>query len=545
MFKRLLSIFATRAPEAEKRELYHGPLSSLFSTNRSSAGASVDKDSILTVSAAYAAVRVLAETVSTLPLFLYIRDEEGNRKVADGNPIFALFHRSPNKDMTPVQLLDAMMTNIVTQGNSFVQIIRKRNGHIDSLYPLLSDCMQVKADDNGNVVYVYRGKTILSPDEVIHIPGLSYNGFIGFSPLTVARQVLGLGIALDEHSSVFFNNSSIPAGVLEVDGSLSENAAIKLRNAWENNYGGSGSAHRTAILEGGASFKPIAFNAQDSQLLESRKFQVNEIARIFRVPLHMIQDLDRATFSNIESQSIDFVRHTIRPWLVRIEQGLNKALLGSNPKLFFEFKVDALLRGDTQTRYEAYAKGIQNGFLTPNEVRKLENLNTVGQKAGDVFLRPLNMIQVSPEGEILHDGQQKPEAPAPVTSNLEVPKEKARSAYKEIALRAASEADMKFLRKVNKWVETQPLTDLDQFKGDLQSFVTSPNMTRQMTLEFEPFVKDSPHFNLESYQNDLIAKLKTIVDDAAPGEERSSINHALTNPDALVQLTKYLNPDEQ
>ena len=235
---------------------------------------------------------------------------------------------------------------------------------------------------------------------MFHVVGLGFDGLIGHSPIAMAKNAIGLSLAAEEYGSSFFSNSGTPSGVLEHPGVLKE--PEKVRDAWNDAYGGSGNAHKVAVLEEGMKFSAISINPQDAQFLETRKFQVNEICRIFRVPPHMIADLEKSSFNNIEQQSLDFVTNTIRPWLVRIEQSIFQQLLTEKEQesLFVKFNVDGLLRGDFQSRMNGYAVGIQNGFMSPNDVRELEDLNRIpAELGGDRYLCNGNMIDIGSAGK--------------------------------------------------------------------------------------------------------------------------------------------------
>ena len=234
----------------------------------------------------------------------------------------------------------------------------------------------------------------LTDDRVWHLRGLSNDGLDGYSPISLMRQAIGLSMAAEKFGAKFFGNDARPGGILLHPGQLGDEAAKRLTETWESRHGGLSGAHRVAVLEEGLSYKEIGIPPDDAQFLETRKFQVNEIARIYRIPPHMLADLERATFSNIEHQSIDFVTHTIRPWLVRWEQSIKQNLMvpADRDRYFAEFLVDGLLRGDTKSRYEAYAIGRQNGWFSADDIREMENLNPLPDGKGEEYLIPLNMI---------------------------------------------------------------------------------------------------------------------------------------------------------
>ena len=292
---------------------------------------------------------------------------------------------------------------LILWGNAYCQILRSGRGKIIGLYPLLPDRMEVDRDTSGVLTYTYTtttGNTVrLRPEDVLHIPGLGFDGVMGYSPIAVERNAIGLGIAAEEFGSKFFSNGATPSGILTHPNTVKNPKA--LRESWMDAYGGSSNANRVAILEEGMTFTRISLPNNEAQFLETRRFQVEEICRIYRVPPHMIGDLERATFSNIENQSISFAVHTIRPWLVRIEQIINKALFPEKEKghFFARFNLDGLMRGDYKSRMEGYAIARQNGWMSANDIRELENLNPLSDKdGGNVYLCNGNMIPCSLAG---------------------------------------------------------------------------------------------------------------------------------------------------
>ncbi len=369
------------------------PQNSLFgSTNsfffgRTTSGKTVNERSAMQTGAVYACVRILAETIASLPLHTYKHTVNGKEKALDHN-LYHILHNEPNPEMTSFVFRETLMTHLLLWGNAYSQIIRDGRGKVLALYPLMPDRMTVDRADNGEIFYSYRkdnGEVILNKEEVLHIPGLGFDGIIGYSPIAMSRDTIGMAIAVNEYGAKFFANGATPSGVLEHPGVLKD--PKKIRDSWNNIYQGSGNAHRVAVLEDGLTFKTISIPPEAAQFLETRKFQTEEICRIFRVPPHLIASLDKATFSNIEHQSIDFVVHTIRPWLVRMEQSFNKSLLTSseNKTHFVEHTVEALLRGDFSSRMAGYSIGIQNGIYSVNDCRNLENLNLISEEEGGNF----------------------------------------------------------------------------------------------------------------------------------------------------------------
>ena len=371
----------------------------VFYFGTSGSGKSVTVQSAIQLSTVYACVRVISETIASLPLGIYEAVNDGNEKATD-HPLYRLLHDEPNSEMTSFVFREVMLAHLLLYGNSYSQIIRSGKNQVIGLYPLLPDHMDVDRDSKGNLTYTYTtsdGKTVsIKPRDVLHIPGLGFDGVMGYSPIALEKNAIGLGIASEEYGSKFFSNGARPSGILTHPNTVKNPKA--LRESWNSAYGGSSNSNRVAILEEGMKFEPIAIPNNEAQFLETRKFQVDEICRIFRVPPHLVGNLEHATFSNIEHQSIDFAVHTIRPWLVRIEQAMNRALLSEQEKgrFFVQFNIDGLMRGDYKSRMEGYAIGRQNGWLSANDIRALENQNPIpADQGGDAYLVNGNMISIS------------------------------------------------------------------------------------------------------------------------------------------------------
>lgn len=373
-----------------------------FYFGTSASGKAVNPSSAIQVSSVYACVRVIAETIASLPFHVYEATDEGSRKATE-HPLYRLIHDEPNKEMTSFILRETLLTHLLLYGNAYCQIIRTGRDKIDSIYPLLPDKMEVDRDAGGLLTYTYTtsdGKRWrLDSRDVLHIPGLGFDGIMGYSPIALEKSAIGLGIAAEEYGSKFFSNGARPSGILSHPNTVKDPAA--LRASWNAAYGSSSNASRVAVLEEGMTFVPLSLPNNEAQFLETRKFQVSEICRIFRVPPHMIGDLDRATFSNIEHQSIDFAVHTIRPWLVRIEQAINRALFSDKEKgrFYVQFNLDGLMRGDYKSRMEGYAIARQNGWMSANDIRELENMNPMSdEEGGNAYLVNGNMIPVNLAG---------------------------------------------------------------------------------------------------------------------------------------------------
>jgi len=363
-----------------------------------SSGKVVNEKSAMQTTAVYACVRILSETIASLPLHTYQKTDKGKEKAVD-HPLYHLLHDEPNPEMTSFVFRETLMGHLLLWGNAYAQVIRDGRGKVMALYPLMPDKMTVHRSEGGELYYSYSKEGqehILRSFEVLHIPGLGFDGLLGHSPIAMAKNAIGMAIATEEYGANFFNNGANPGGVLEHPGILKD--PERVRKSWNSVYAGSGNAHKVAVLEEGMSFKPIGIPPEQAQFLQTRKFQLNEIARIFRVPPHMIGDLEKSSFSNIEQQSLEFVKYTLTPWLSRWEMAMKKSLLSPSEKkdYFIKHNVEGLLRGDYKTRMEGYSIGIQNGFLSPNDVRELEDLNTI--EHGDVYAVNGNMLKLEDIG---------------------------------------------------------------------------------------------------------------------------------------------------
>ena len=263
--------------------------------------------------------------------------------------------------------------------------------------------------DEANPNLKEQGDIVLYADEVLHIPGLGYDGLVGYSPIALAKNAIGISIACEDYGASFFGNNANPSGVLEHPGVIKN--PDKLRDAWHRAYGGR-NAHKVAVLEEGVKFTPISIPNNEAQFLETRKFQIEEIARMYRVPLHMIGDLDHATFSNVEHLSLDFVKYSLDPWIVRWEQSLQKALLSDSEKgqYFVKFNVDGLLRGDYASRMQGYATARQNGWMSANDIRELEDMNMISdEEGGNLYLVNGSFTKLADAGAFANQNSEKEE----------------------------------------------------------------------------------------------------------------------------------------
>lgn len=382
-------------------------------------GKTVTERSAMQMTAVYSCVRILAEAVAGLPLHLYRYTDNGGKEKAIVHPLYTLLHDEPNPEMTSFIFRETLMTHLLLWGNAYAQIIRNGKGEVVALYPLMPNRMSVDRDENGQLFYTYyRGSdeaikskdytVILQPTDVLHIPGLGFDGLVGYSPIAMAKNSIGMAIACEEYGAKFFANGATPGGILEHPGTVKD--PQRVRESWTQAFGGSSNSNKVAVLEEGMKYTPISISPEQAQFLETRKFQINEIARIFRVPPHMVGDLEKSSFSNIEQQSLEFVKYTLEPWLVRWEQSMIRSLLPANEKTayFIKFNVDGLLRGDYQSRMSGYATARQNGWMSANDIRELENLDRIpSEEGGDLYLINGNMTKLKDAGIFASTGKEE------------------------------------------------------------------------------------------------------------------------------------------
>lgn len=399
-----------------------------FWFGHTTAGKTVNEMSAMQMTAVYSCVRILSEAVAGLPLQLYRYNENGGREKALDHPLYRLLHDEPNPEMTSFVFRETLMSHLLLWGNAYAQIIRNGKGEVLGLYPLMPNKMKVDRDERGNLYYEYsrttedantlgkKQKVILRPSDVLHIPGLGFDGLVGYSPIAMAKNAIGLAIATEEYGAKFFANGATPGGVLEHPGIIKD--PQKIRDSWNSAYQGSSNAHKVVVLEEGMKYQPIGISPEQAQFLETRKFQINEIARIFRVPPHMVGDLEKSSFSNIEQQSLEFVKYTLDPWVVRWEQSMTRVLLldSEKPQYFIKFNLEGLLRGDYQSRMNGYAIGRQNGWMSANDIRELENLDRIpAEEGGDLYLINGAMTKLADAGAFAGvaqaPGGQEPEPP--------------------------------------------------------------------------------------------------------------------------------------
>lgn len=401
------------------RNLFKRMLTSLISTperwlvewlgggGQAKSGARVNEETALQVTAVWACVRLLSETVAALPLNLLKYTDKGKER-ASSHPLYFLLHNEPNAEQTAFDFILVLMVNLLLCGRAFAEVVRDDLGNVIELWNIPTGNVTVRRNFGTkelmydvNVSDNRRPPITLYPENVLDIRGMSFNGVDTFKPVIAAREAIGMSLATEEFGARFFGNGTNVGGVVEYEGKLSEEAKARFKKDVADKYEGLGKSNRLIFLENGSKFTKVNTTPNDSQFIETRKFQVIEIARFFNVPPHLIMDLERATFSNIENQSLGFVTYSLMPWLVRIEQSLQKTCLTKNEKkkLVIKFNVSALLRGDYASRMAGYAVGRQNGWMSANDIRELEDLNQIPvEQGGDDYLVNGNMIPANMAG---------------------------------------------------------------------------------------------------------------------------------------------------
>ncbi len=358
----------------------------------------IDNDKALTLTAVWCAIRLLSESVSSLPCSVYTKQANGDKLEDPNNRIYDLIKYRPNRYQNKITFFEYIMMSICTDGNSYVQIVRDGSGRPSQLIPISPDTVDVVIND-GELFYQIDSVGILDSADVLHFKTLTDNGIDGISPIDQCKKALSWGLNVEEFGSTFFKNGAKPSSVLSTDRALSEQAIERLKNSFKNTYSQLKNSNSTIILEEGLTFKPISISPDQAQFISSRQFSIEEVARIFNIPPHMLKDLSKSSFNNIEMQSQEFVTYTLMPYITRIENEMNYKLFRTNEvgKTFIEFNVNALLRGDVKSRNEAYKTAITNGYMSINEVRQKENLNSI--EGGDKHFMQMNMTTIEKIGE--------------------------------------------------------------------------------------------------------------------------------------------------
>ncbi len=354
-------------------------------------GVQINDSTALMYSALFACVRVIAESVAGLPLITYHRDSDGSKRRASGH-LTNLFHDQPNPEMSAFSFFETGLGHLCMRGNWYCEIERDSIGRVQYLWPLHPDRTWPFRKPNGELVYKVstdNGEVELPQRDVLHVPGLSFDGLCGYSVIQhAAKQALGIAVAAEKFGASFFKKGARPSGYLKYPGQLNEKQESNVKEGLIKAYSGKDAVGGMPILQNGLEWVQLGIRPDEAQYLETRKFQVEEICRIYRVPPHMVGHLEKATFSNITQQQLSFYVDTLRPWLKRIEQEFNRKIFFGRP-FYVEFLADAMLRGDTKSRFAAYKIAREGGWMSVNEIRSRENMNLLGPE-GDTYLQPLN-----------------------------------------------------------------------------------------------------------------------------------------------------------
>lgn len=389
LFGRILGAFRNN-PNRPSTNLSN-PAEWLFAGNESKTGISVTENTAMQLSAVFGAVRVISETMATLPWHVK-QSTDGMVRNADAHPINKLIH-TPNQLMSDFTFREACQANLCLHGNAFIAIKRDNAGNPIKLIPIAPERVSVKIYEDEKF-YQIDDKETFDDSEMIHIVGLGFDGVIGKSVIECARESIGLGLAADQFGGSFFGNGANISAVLTHPARLSDEAYKRLMRSWSQRNTGLNNSHKTAILEEGMNVTKLSVSPQDSQFISTRKFGVEDIARFFRLPLAYLGSMDQSsTRANVEEQGIMFQRNTILPWVKRWEAELNRKLFVGDSDYYIRFEMDGLLRGDIKSRYQSYAVARQWGFLSANDIRRFENMEPID--GGNVYLQPLNMTDVS------------------------------------------------------------------------------------------------------------------------------------------------------
>ena len=375
------------------------PISNSIGGNPVLSGNRVTESNAMGLSAHFACVRLIATTLASLPIHVYERTKNGKIQRPD-HPVAQLLRLRPNPDMTSFSFIEALQAQISNRGKAFAEIVFDRKGYPAELWPIEPGVIQPQRKDNGSIIYKYNNSdTILPAWKVLHIPGLSFDGINSFSPVQLFRQSFGTSMAVEEYGARFFGQGTNVGGFLEHPQKLSKEAYDRLKTEMAIKYQGLQNSHGIIVLEEGMKYTRLGMAMEDIQFIESRKFTATEMARIHGVPPHLIADLEKATFSNIEEQGIEAVTYLFRPWAIRWEQALDSKLFTEEEqqRFYIKFEIDGLLRGNIKARYEAYSIGLNNGFLNADEVREKEDMNPMPNGEGKIFRFPLNMTNASNE----------------------------------------------------------------------------------------------------------------------------------------------------
>lgn len=476
-----------------------GPTYSFSGAKKSVAGKNVTEDSALASSAVYACVRILTQSISSLPVHLFRRMNDGSRKRVENSNLEFLINDTPNEMMTAPDFLGAMQFNLLMYNSAYAEIIRNQYGEPIELWPLSPKNLTLEVTGNS---YLYRYtsssngvSTFIQPNDILAIHGLTKNGLVGLSMIDTAKDTIGTSLAADDMAAAAFLNGSVPAGAIKMPQGcpITEEGMRNLVQGWEKKFSGPVNAGKVSVLYDGLDYVQFDNNIEKFQLLQTRQFQVRDIARIFGIPAHMLADPDKESAGSNEQQALDFVKHTLRPWLVRWERALARSFFTPTQRkgLYFEFSTDSLLKGDIQTRFNAYQIGIQNGWLSADEVRIKENMSPIPGDSGNQYMLPMNMesstFKMKKEKKTLESPEDAPETPKSLKGN---PDTKVMPKRQIDPLQAVYEGVMSSIDEYERTALSNILErcdgDLEKYNKDVIKF--AKNSHKYIANRLQPFV---------------------------------------------------------
>lgn len=394
-----MGILAAALRRTEQRSSLENPKTSLSSVNwpgdgvRTAAGVSVTEEKALALSAVWRAVRLCTQDIASMPFLLYERQKRGKER-APNNPLYRVLHDRPNPEMSSFTYWETVQGHIELWGNHYSEIERNGAGQVKALWPLMPDRTHPERKDGvkSYVTTLPGGVQVRIPaNRIMHVPGFGFDGLVGKSPITMARESLGAVMAVREYGARYFGNGARTSGVLTHPEHVGPEALKSIKDSWQDLHEGLSNSHRIAVLEEGVTYQQISISPEDSQFLETQRFGVQEVARWFGVPLHMLNDNSMSPASNVEQASLDWVMHGIRPRSIRIEKAVNWDLVPQG-SLLAEFLLASLLRGDNASRSQFYREMFNIGVMSQNDIREAENMNAI--EGGDTYFVPLNMVPV-------------------------------------------------------------------------------------------------------------------------------------------------------
>lgn len=497
IFKRIFKRTEKRGLETQTTPI--ATSTGLFNLGNTSA---VDKDNVLTIPAFFAAVNLLSNTISTLPIHV-LSNKGGKTTKMSSHPVSRLLSKKPNPYMAPSDFKHPLQMDLCIHGNAFAHIVKAPNGNVKELWPLDASRMVIEAN-NRELRYIYyspEGQRAFRPDELLHLRFAPEMGLVGRSPLELFKQSLGIALAGQETAAVYMSQGATLSGVLEVDKFLDPENRAALKDGWKRMFTGAKAAGEVAILHEGMTYKPLSINVRDLQFLESRQFQITEIARIFNIQPHLIGDLERSTNNNIEQQGLEFIKYTLLPWICRWEAEINSKLF-SDDTTYVKFNVSALARGEMEARTRSYRTLFEIGAITRNEIRELEDMNVLEDEDSNLPHTPVNVI---PSDILRNKEQVSMDAAKKASEEPQVVQEAPTPDTEDKALTDTLESVKRACTKTIKGKFTVAMTNIlkrcegdeDKARAQTAKFFDTNLLYCERTFE--------PYFNLDSRADTTIA----------------------------------------